>query len=367
MKILLLSAYDTDSHKSWCQGLQAHLPQVNWTYLTLPGRHFSWRIRGNALSWVYGPEGDKLHQDYDVILATSMVDLATLKGLVPNLANTPCIMYFHENQFAYPKSQQQHRSIEPQMVNLFSALSAQTVLFNSQYNRESFLSNAAKLLKQLPDHAPISAIKNIEDKSEVLPVPIAAPVTINRAVRAGTFDHQQPLQVIWNHRWEYDKGPESLLKLVQAVEDTQLPIRFVIAGLSFRSKPDALQSIESGQYGCVSHIGTFANKHDYYEALSNCHVVLSTALHEFQGLAMLEGAAYGCIPLAPNRLAYPEWISPTYLYPNSQCESEQTAAILQCLENWIKHGLPDKINVEPYYWDTLSKDYESTFRKAVNI
>lgn len=345
----------------------AHMPHVNWTYLTLPGRYFSWRIRGNALSWVYGPEGHVLHQDYDLVVATSMVDLATLKGLVPNLANTPCIMYFHENQFAYPKSQQQHTSIEPQMVNLFSALSAQKVLFNSQYNRNSFLSNATKLLKKLPDHAPISAIESIESKSDILPVPITAAATLSDSSGPMPFNHQQPLQVIWNHRWEYDKGPELLLKLVQATQKTQLPIRFVIAGLSFRSKPDPLKAIESGRFECVSHIGSFTNKQDYYDALSSSHVVLSTALHEFQGLAMLEGAAYGCVPLAPNRLAYPEWIPSNYLYPDSQCESQQSESIIQCLKQWVEHGLPHKIDITPYYWESLARDYEHAFNMTANI
>ena len=131
MHILLLNAYDTDSHKSWCQGLMNQLSQYKWQCLTLPGRYFSWRIRGNALSFAYGEQANLLKQKYDLIIATSMVDLATLKGLVPHLAQIPSVLYFHENQFAYPKSQAQHASIEPQMVNLYAALSADKVIFNS--------------------------------------------------------------------------------------------------------------------------------------------------------------------------------------------------------------------------------------------
>src|SRR5690606_31607509 len=54
MRILLLSAYDADSHRRWREGLVRELPQHAWTVLALPPRHFSWRIRGNALSWAFG-------------------------------------------------------------------------------------------------------------------------------------------------------------------------------------------------------------------------------------------------------------------------------------------------------------------------
>ncbi len=48
------------------------------------------------------------------------------------------------------------------------------------------------------------------------------------------------------------------------------------------------------------------NKREYQALLQQSNVVLSTALHDFQGIAVLEGVAAGCIPVVPNRLAYPE-------------------------------------------------------------
>ena len=101
MRILLLSAYDADSHIYWRKGLVAHLPEHQWTVLTLPGRYFSWRMRGNSMSWAFS-EYETLSQPYDLVIATSMTDLSALRGFVPSLANTPTLVYFHENQFAYP-------------------------------------------------------------------------------------------------------------------------------------------------------------------------------------------------------------------------------------------------------------------------
>lgn len=357
MRILLLSAYDTDSHKVWCQGLMSHCSQFQWTYLVLPGRYFSWRIRGNPLSWAFGETRSILDQDYDLILATSMVDLATLKGLIPKLATTPAALYMHENQFAYPASNQQFNSIEPQMVNLYSALAADHVIFNSQYNLQTMCEGATQLLKKMPDFAPMSAIDKIKNHSSVIPVPIQAP----------SFQHPTPnsatLRVIWNHRWEYDKGPEVLEQVIRSCHQQALDISFTVAGNRFRSIPPSLQSLLDSHIPCLTHIGTFPKRDDYELALSKHDVVLSTAHHEFQGLAMLEGCAYGCVPLAPNALAYPEWIPKACLYPTNDLPHIQAQNILAVLKNWQCTEIPSRPDTSPYYWTKLAPIYAKTLMK----
>ncbi|MDC0414664.1 DUF3524 domain-containing protein, partial [Gammaproteobacteria bacterium] len=105
-KILLLSAYDAMSHTIWRRRLAAMFPEHEWTQLALPPRHFNWRIRGNSLQWALN-EQDALTQDYDLLIATSMVDLASLRGFVPSLSKIPTLLYFHENQFVYPEGNTQ--------------------------------------------------------------------------------------------------------------------------------------------------------------------------------------------------------------------------------------------------------------------
>ena len=77
MRILLLSAYDAVSHARWRRSLTSGI-DAEWTVLTLPPRHFSWRVRGNALTW-WGQERTVLDQPWDHLLCTSMVDLAALR------------------------------------------------------------------------------------------------------------------------------------------------------------------------------------------------------------------------------------------------------------------------------------------------
>jgi len=344
-RILLLSAYDAMSHKMWRGRLLEMFPEHTWTQLVLPPRHFNWRIRGNSLQWALN-EKDLLNQGYDLLIATSMVDLASLRGFIPRIAQLPTLLYFHENQFVYPiGSKQRSNNVEPQLVPLYSALCADAIVFNSHYNRSTFLQGTRELLKKLPDQLPPELLERIE-KSDVIPVPIEEfpfePVTSAMLERP-----KQILDVVWNHRWEYDKGPRLLLCLAQAILTQRLPIRLHVVGQQFRSSPAEFEkiailleqhaadlSIDQGSFGFVE------KRERYISVLKQCEVVLSTALHDFQGLAIQEACTLGCTPVVPNALVYPEYIDNKFLYTFTEgvdegSENEANCAeILKQLEIW---------------------------------
>lgn len=355
MRVLLLSAYDTPSHRHWCEGLQSQLTDIDWTYLSLPGRYFSWRIRGNALTWAVR-ERQRLDQPYDVVLATSMTDLATLRGLVPSLAAIPAVLYFHENQFAYPRSASAHASVEPQMVTLYSAISAELLLFNSDYNRQTFLSGVRQLLSKLPDEVPAGVVQSLANKAHVLPVPVQ-PVA-GECVKAA----QLPLQLVWNHRWEYDKGPECLLASLQELP-ADCALRVHVVGQQFRRQPPEFSSIRQlllsrnwqGQWGHM------AEREEYLQLLGQCHGVLSTAVHDFQGLAVLEAVAAGCVPLVPDTLAYPEWFGRRACYALSAGQS--LAEAIHGLYIALAEGtVPTAPDIRHLSWQALLPRY----RQALN-
>ena len=302
MRLLLLSAYDAHSHRQWHQSLREGLADWDWKLLTLPPRHFSWRVRGNPLYWA-ATERETLEAKYDLLLATSMVDLAALRGLVPSLAALPTALYFHENQFAYPEGQGRHGVLEAQMVSLYSALAADRLLFNSAWNRDSFLEGLEQLLDRLPDAVPTGIPDVLAQKSDVLPVPVAVGVPV-----ASRDDG--PLQVLWNHRWEYDKDPGLLLDIARQTRG--LDLVFNVVGQQFRSCPDEFDSLKRELSGAESlgEWGFVEDRQAYWDLLGRCDVALSTAAHDFQGLASL----LGCTPLVPDRLAYPEWFGEEFRF-----------------------------------------------------
>ena len=351
MKILLLSAYDAASHAYWRKGLIAQFDQHEWTVLTLPSRFFSWRVRGNSLSWAFN-ETELLEQSYDLIIATSMTDLSSLRGFVPNLARIPTLVYFHENQFAYPESGQEYGTVEPKILNIYTALAADYVCFNTDYNRQSFLNGCRKLLKKLPDQVPSGLPEIIEDRSTVVPVPLPDNLFCPAEPQAGS------LQLVWNHRWEFDKGPELLLKAAEQLIAAGVDFKLHVVGQQFRQVPEAFTELKKVLGDRAGHWGFMASVTEYRSLLKQSDVVISTALHDFQGIAVLEGVAAGCIPVVPDRLAYSELFPKECRYCSGNGETESLVAMLSHLAQSKAAGdLPDAPSVKRLGWNNLATDY----------
>jgi len=364
MKILLLSAYDAMSHRYWREALVDRFPEHDWHVLTLPARYFSWRQRGNSLSWAFN-ERNRLDQAYDLLIATSMTDLSGLKGLVPALADTPSIVYFHENQFAYPRSSQAHSSVEPQILNLYTALAADCVVFNTRYNRDTFLHGCAQLLDKLPDHVPAGLVERLNERTCVLPVPL--PESCFQSVETD----DRPLHIVWNHRWEYDKNPDLLLQALRVLkQDEQTPFRLSLVGQQFRKIPESLVVLQEEFRQELAHSG-YLESTAYRQVLRQADVVLSTANHDFQGIAVLEGVAAGCVPVVPDRLAYRELFDEGFRYNDSRSgkegsEAQQLATHLAERAKQKQQGaLPDAPDVRWLSWAQQAPAYGRLFESVL--
>jgi len=320
-RFLLLSAYRADSHRRWADGLVARYPAFDWRRLELPGRHFAWRIRGNPLSWLYAFDAAVP----DAIVATSMVDLATIRGLNPRFGRVPTLLYFHENQFAYPRSEGQTTSIDAQMVQLYAALAADRVAFNSEYNRASFLGGVDALMQRMPDCVPDGLAERIEARSELLPVPVdaVAPVT-----------SRDPRLIVWNHRWEYDKDPDLFTEAMIRLAERGVSFRLALLGPRGARPVAALARLRSVLDARID-VDAAPDRAGYEAVLGRAAVVVSTARHEFQGLAVLEAVSAGCIPVVPDALCYPEQFAARYRYPAGDLEAligRLTDALAGCLD-----------------------------------
>ncbi|MBB6523731.1 tRNA-queuosine alpha-mannosyltransferase domain-containing protein [Pseudoteredinibacter isoporae] len=375
-KALLLSAYDAQSHRYWRKQICQGLDQWQWSELCLPPRYFSWRQRGNSLSWAF-KERETLTQEYDFLLATSMVDLSALRGFVPELAQLPTVVYFHENQFAYPQNAQQLSSIEPQLTSVYSALCADKILFNSLFNLNSFLAGARALLKAMPDQVPKGLMDRLSAKAEVLPVPIASQ-SDRELMTAPLGQKSHCLRILWNHRWEYDKGPERLLAAIERLDqqlksmakEARPDIRWLILGQSFRKVPGEFTKIErilraDDSPMALEAWGYESSVEAYHSHLGSADIVLSTAEHDFQGLAILEAHAAACYPLLPQRLVYPEWFQESICYPSSTIEEEAQGLadeVLRLAALKAEQGdLPKVHSRVDFNWSSLGPSYQACF------
>ena len=345
--VWLLSAYRADSHAAWADWLTAEVTAVDWVVRELPGRHFRWRIRGNPLSWL-----DELPELVPArILATSMVDIATLKGLHPRLARVPVDYYFHENQFAYPVSAQQVRSVEPQIVQLYGALAADRLLFNSVFNRDSFLEGVDELLRRMPDAVPRGVRRRLAPRCDVLPVPVQA---------VPPARERDPRLILWNHRWEYDKAPEVFADALVRLHDSGRDFRLALLGRRPpRETPAALTRIREMMPERIIADGRVDDAR-YRALVGGAGVVVSSAIHEFQGLSVLEACSAGVRPLVPDALCYPEQYPGHYRYPPGDAR-----ALADRLAGWLDGGLPEPVDVSAWLATAVAPRWRSLFSPDV--
>ncbi|MDO6746001.1 tRNA-queuosine alpha-mannosyltransferase domain-containing protein [Gilvimarinus sp. 1_MG-2023] len=364
MRVLLLSGYDAASHKRWRQALAEYLPECEFTQLALAPRFFSWRIRGSSLTFA-SLKTAALDAEYDLLICTSMVDLSSLRGMVPKLAKLPTILYCHENQFDYPTNHQQHSSIEPQIVTLYSSICADRVVFNSEFNRQGFLAGAHKLLKKLPDGVDLTLVESVRAKSQVLPVPLENNL-FNQCVKSKKTALSMPAKIVWNHRWEYDKNPELLYRALQHLLSDNNPhpaFQLHLIGQQFRQKPAVFDKIKLllESYHCLGELGYIESHKQYMNILQQSDIVLSTADHDFQGLSVLEAVALGCSPLLPRHQVYPEMLGEDFCYPvtgNLERDSQTLADQLRArLNEYVSGRLADAPDLSHLSWGYLAQEY----------
>ncbi len=326
LKLLFLEPFWGGSHQQFGDVLMAGV-DADWTALTLPARHWKWRMRSAAVHWALGARG-VLEAGYDGVVASSYVPLAELLGLVPALARVPSLLYFHENQLAFPTSdalgdRERVRDYHFGFTQLSSAAAATRCAFNSAWNRDSFLGEATRLLRRMPKPRPGGWVEGIAAKSEVLHVPVTLP---NRPPILGALDG--PPVILWNHRWEHDKRPDAFFNALAQLAGRGLDFRVIVTGQRFRAAPPCFEEARRDLGQRIIHCGYAETRTDYEDLLQRADIAVSTAGHEFFGIAMIEATHFGAYPLVPDRLAYPEIFPAPFRYASDRHLVERLGELL---------------------------------------
>lgn len=323
-RYLFIEPYLNGSHRALTQALMQGVPG-RWTLLALPGRFFRWRMRGGA-AFLAESAGDLLRQPWDALLCSSMLNLAELRGLVPELAKVPALVYFHENQLAYPAAgaagaAQQERDLFLAFSNLTSAATAKLVVFNSSYHRDETISAAHQLLSRLPDAVPSGLAQELADKARVLPVPLI----INEAHDLEREPRQGALRLVWNHRWAQDKDPDGFFAALTELVERGLDFQVAVLGRKSGKPPAVFERVAELLGERLVHLGPVEERREYWGWLFWADVCVSTALQEYQGLAVAEAAWAGCRPLVPDALVYPEIYPPDLRYAPGELANQIAA------------------------------------------
>lgn len=271
----------------------------------LPARHWKWRMEASAWS-LAGHAARALERAPDVIVASDYLDLPRFRGMAPAAWRTvPCLVYFHENQLTYPAAPGATPGERDQsygFTNLLTCVAADLVAFNSHYHLSSFADAARALLARLPSPRPRLELDQALERAVVVPPGVELDaIPLGQGPGAGA-----PLCVAYNHRWEHDKDPLGFLDAVLAATDGGARIELVLLGQTYDGMPAGVAERLSRLAKVTRHRGFTPDFAEYARQLGTCDLVVSTARHEFFGIAVAEAMAAGCSPLVPRRLAYPE-------------------------------------------------------------
>lgn len=301
MPIYALEPFYGGSHKQFLQGLQQRL-SLDLRILPMSPHHWKWRMQGSALYYADLIEKESLEPG--TILASDFVNLAALRGLVSEPDNWRWLLYFHENQLTYPFREKQERDLTYAHQNIVSALAADDVYFNSTFHRDNFLTAIPEFYSHFTDYKPQNVTSRIREKSQVLPVGLG----LKTFDRLRTQQSTGPGIILWNQRWEHDKNPETFFKAIFQLSDDSVPFQIIVCGQHFEEYPEIFDEAKLRLNEHIIHWGFVRSKEEYGKLLHQSDIVVSTAQHEFFGIAVLEAMYCRCYPLLPKRLVYPEYI-----------------------------------------------------------
>nr|NJM04860.1 DUF3524 domain-containing protein [Desulfobacula sp.] len=358
MKILFLEPFFGGSHQDFALGLKA-CSSHDITLVTLPARFWKWRMRGAALYFV-----NKIRDFsfYDAILTTDMMDLTDFKALAGKHL-PPVLLYFHENQLSYPLAFDEKRDFHLGFTNIVSAFAADRVVFNSKFHLDEFMGASRELIKLMPDARPGFMMEEIRKKASVLYPGCRfepGPVALEERGGAG------PL-IIWNHRWEHDKNPESFFNALFRLKEMKVPFSLALLGENFEAFPDIFNRAKAVLKDEIRVSGYVESREDYLSWLKKGAVAVSTALQENFGISVVEAVRHGCIPLLPRRLSYPE-IMPGDLHPKILYESEEDLVekLTHILLNVHEYKpLRERLSADMarFSWEIIVKQYDKVLKR----
>lgn len=353
-RVLILEPYYGGSHKHFLKGLQKYVT-ADYLLFTLPARNWKMRMQLSAPWFIEKiKELPASERYFDSVLCSSFVDVAVLRALLSGIDgwkhDARILTYFHENQFVYPQRFGVPIPYQFTNINFHSALASDGIAFNSVFNRDSFLAGCRRSLKIASDMKFPGMIDELANKSRIL-FPGIEFTDIDKVSRKSLPD--VPV-IVWNHRWEHDKNPESFFLALEVLEQRDVDFRLIVLGQAFDSSPECFSSAEKRFSSKILHYGYVPSYQKYVEVLSKGNIVVSTSLHEFYGISIIEAVRAGCVPLLPDRLSYPELFDDKFLYSdNSLPDKLQEIVNERC---WLTSKTARTIT-EQFSWTYLQQSY----------
>lgn len=348
--ILVLEPWYRGSHRKWLDGWRStSRHQIN----IIEGPDAGWR-RSLLISPARFAEAiAESSAQIDALVASTPIDLATVMGLLdPGIPRPPTLLYMHESQIGYPPGPKGGRAHGGIINDWRSISAADRVAVATRFHQSVLVKQMPPFVEELIEGAG-SKLESMLSSIEILPIGIdtsrLAPTTITG-----------PIRVMWNHRWSHDKGPGEFAHALS-----------VLAGEGHKFGVYALGEVERSGRRAYEHLlnqlndrvilSGYQEEDAYLRALCRSDLVVSSAQHDFFGLAVAEAIAAGARPLLPQRLSYPE-IVPESLRPTLLYEAGLVEALRSVLTTsrqvLHQYRATTMAHVSAFEWSKLAPKYD---------
>lgn len=291
---------------------------------------------------------------YDGIFVSNMISVSDLRAIC-RIVTTPIIVYFHENQILYPLAEGEKEDLHYGFTDITTALSADYIIFNSQFHCSSFIKALHPFLSRFPDKIPYWVIDEIQKKSRVL----YPGCLLDSASEVNKESSLFPV-IIWNHRWEHDKNPEDFFNALFTLQDEGIHFKLIVLGEKYKKSPEIFETAYKKLHKEIIHFGYCESVTEYQDWLRKGDIVISTSNQENFGISVVEAIGYSNFPLLPQRLSYSELIPEKYhklcLYRNQKDLVKKLKKLirfynLDMLKDLVKQNLR-------FSWNNIVHEYD---------
>jgi glycosyltransferase involved in cell wall biosynthesis len=311
LTILAVEPYFSGSHKAFLSGLQEY-SQHTFQLVTLNGKGRPARIHIDSMK--LAQEVKQLDIEPDILMLSSVMNVAAFLALTnPCFADTPKVMYMHENPLTQPLPPGEVRDEVYGYLHFLGMLAVDELLFASEFQRDDYLDSLPAFLKEYSDDPYTDQIEEIAQKARVLyPGLDLSGLDTDTTTETKEIKSQRPV-IVWNQRWQYDRNPGMFFRVLNRLDDIDLDFDLILAGDTKHDKPEEFQKAWSRYGRRIKHFGYVEDPEAYARLLHQGDIVVSTATYEFFCVAIMEAIHCGCHPLVPDSLHYPELI-PEHLH-----------------------------------------------------
>jgi glycosyltransferase involved in cell wall biosynthesis len=363
LKFLFLESFFGGSHREFARGLVSH-SKYRIDLVTMPARFWKWRMRGAALYFVKKITSLK---GYDGLITTGLMSLSDYKVLSKGQC-PPALVYFHETQLTYPLAPGEHMDYQFGFTDITTALAAERVLFNSRTHSDAFFSKLPGFLKMMPEYRPNWVVEAIRSKAGLLYPGCRFPAQV---LSTAEFSREVPPLIIWNHRWEFDKNPDDFFQALDALLENGAAFRLALLGENYQAIPKAFLGARDRYGERIVQYGYVESRAEYIKWLKRGSIVISTARQENFGIAVIEAVRYGCVPLLPARLAYPEIIPqrfhPQVLYKDPGDLVDKLSRLIANYPEFEKLRGHLSEQMSRFAWENLIDRYDQELEKLAHL